>query len=241
MALTELICGLDIDLSDKETFAELLIGMGIHGEKAQAIAQHVAPGQFLVNFGQLENLLGSELAVKAVSEGGYFLEYSNGELRDYMNKACMAATKMEADFGTVPQGFTPWFNSNETLDAYFGQDKHQKTRVDTSKMEKVLFYRILKQEDPTSRRYLNALISDGNLVIGENERWNKKNEGARGLNIAIQLSKQLYNIFSELGLKDPGCHIEHNQRRITIPHATQDVLRLIRSHAYSHQEQAAIA
>ena len=203
----------------------------VESKKAEQAAKISTLEEFELNFRRLENLLDFKGAAEVVRLGE-FLAYRNSQLDKYFQLAYLAIGKMDA---FLPVPIKPFY-SVTTLKEYLGIKEEDSKVIDHSKL-KLASYRILHIDHPMSVAFLESLIENGEVVVGDNDRWSrsKSKEGPRGPSILRRIAFELVEIFNDLEMNRPQYDINFGQSKITLDRTTSEALRKVRDSAYSLQ------
>ena len=178
--------------------------------------------EFSKNLEQLETIVSPKNAALIV-KNSKFLEYSNSTLESYLKLAIVAAHKLS----NITADNVPLFYSITSL-AEVVEPKQQVCCGELRQFN-VRQYMFLHSDNEQSVRYINDLIETCVLQVGREEHWCKSENcgGARGRDILKRIKRDLTHIFSDAGLSEPECRINHGQHKLIISEETRQNLRKV--------------
>lgn len=184
-------------------------------------------------FSTLENILGFDSAAQIVREGR-FLEYSNSMMDRYLQLAREAYGRLS---GIVNEKTTSFFYSLESLHQCLAPPRTALV-IDPAKL-RLSHYSLLHVDNDMARDYLDTIITQGDLIIGNHEHWrkSKSEKGPRGLNIIKKIAYQIHILFSHLDLGRPDFTLTFSQNKLSLAEETRRQLAQIRDIAYHTQSQ----
>ena len=219
---------------------ELLTEIGFDESISKSISKKYSDLEIFKRYVSLEEVIKIDDTVKKtirkVPELLVMSDYKFQKTLDIFKKLTYyQITKLDKEIGT-----------NLKLLENYGKYKYRpdETSLDSNpKTEKKLDfsnlnlgeYRILHTNNEKSVLYLNSLIEEGTLKLGEHEHWSKsknKGTGPRGVKIAKVIDQQIKQLFNELDLEPPKNKIEFGESTLTIAEETQERLEKIRKEIY---------
>ena len=223
-----------------ELYEVLTEVFGIDEEEAMKANSKHSLQDFEKNFSRLEGIVGFEVAVAAVRLGE-FLGYKNSHLERYFSLVNNLRNELSGKYGS--NGTEPLLRNKEAFYSV-GSLESALTEDDGSVdnacgMNSIVhLHKLLHKRNENSRRYLNFLIGQGYLEVGENEHWtvSDRDTNQRGRNILKIIRSQLNHVFSELGYEKPQIEINFGQHKLTIGNHAKSKLVEIRDRAYKLQK-----
>ena len=202
--------------------------------RAKSIASKQDSDYFEKKFKRLEGIVGD--AAYDIVSNGKFADYRNAHLNEYLALASevsdiikerMFEPSLKQDW-FYPRFYSIEFLKNFMTDPDYGSRK--KEIVDPKLKQYLLFNPSSEQ----SKGYLNDLIAEGSLSIGNHEHWSTNGTtGARGKNILKKIRYELNLAFNSMDYEKPGTKINFGQNTVTIDEKDRNNLRLLRDRAYN--------
>lgn len=212
---------------------EMLLLIGTSANKAAKASKTQTLDYFYDKFKRLEGLV-SEKAAYTIVEKGEFSLYRNGDLEKYFTLAGKVVDKIKKNMFSekLPKNwFVKQFYSIESLENFLKKEKEESEEKNIQHL-KVGRYRILNSSDSQAKKYMNDLIENRRIEVGDHEHWARAdNQGLRGQNILVYLANEIRHMCSDSGLEYPRIRILHGQKAMTIDEKTSLNLRILRDKA----------
>ena len=219
-----------------EGLEDMLIGLQVDPDRAKAAAKKQTFDQFDIKLNRLDALIGTNAAYEVIAKGpstgeDSFIDYTSSQLEDYFKLAGEVAGIVEDAIMKEhsESWYAPFFYSIQSLNNFL--EKKDEIVPHEPKKDLALYkYHLFHSDNEQSRDYLDFLIRNGEVKVGDSEHWRKseKPNGPRGNNILKRIIYELTMSFEKLELGKPGYEVNYGQNKLTVDAGTQQNLRSIR-------------
>ncbi len=203
--------------------------------RAKSIASKQDSDYFEKKFKRLEGIIGGDAAYDIVSNGK-FADYRNAHLNEYLALASEVSDIIKERMfepSLKQDWFYSIFYSIESLTDFMVNPDYgnRKKEILDPKLKQYLLFNPSSEQ---SKGYLNDLITNGSIRVGNHEHWSTNGAtGTRENNILKKIGYELNLAFNSMNYEKPGIQINFGQNTITIDEKDHKNLRSLRDRAYN--------